>query len=319
MRKGICMRSSKLLRRFGSREGHFRPSPAGFTLVELLVVIAIIGILIALLLPAVQAAREAARRIQCQNNLKQIGLAVLNYVDTSRGAFPAGLDWNAPTTGGCCGFAWSATVLPFIEAYNEYEQVDFNYGSNYEVNNVAIDQILPFYHCPSAPPGQLVSLSSRPGGFDSGETNYGNVATMWDTMEALALANREKGTGIMFDMYDSEPRILLEQVADGTSKTMMVAECDYDETGDPWIAAHCPTPVCFIGKDWAHVNALTTAWGINSWLPRWDAPIQSHHPGGAQVVFADGHVKFLNEMIDQVTFDRLGMKADGEVLDQTDY
>ena len=123
----------------------------------------------------------------------------------------------------------------------------------------------------------------------------------------------------MFDMYDSEPRINLKQVTDGTSKTMIVAECDYDETGDPWIAKYCPTNNCFIGKDWAHINALTTAWGINTWMPRGDASIQSHHPAGAQVVFADGHVEFLNETIDQVTFDRLGMKADGEVINRTDY
>src|SRR5688500_917282 len=88
----------------------------GFTLVELLVVIAIIGILIGLLLPAVQAAREAARRTQCTNNLKQIGLALMNYHDALR-RFPPGSDPTSGKKGGgdCCGFAWSTWVLPHIE------------------------------------------------------------------------------------------------------------------------------------------------------------------------------------------------------------
>jgi prepilin-type N-terminal cleavage/methylation domain-containing protein len=95
-----------------------RRHPA-FTLVELLVVIAIIGILIALLLPAVQAAREAARRSQCSNNLKQLGLALINYHDTI-GVFPPG------TMSHGAGWSWSARVLPFMEVGNVHRQIDFS-------------------------------------------------------------------------------------------------------------------------------------------------------------------------------------------------
>src|SRR3989304_6136809 len=92
----------------------------GFTLVELLVVIAIIGILIALLLPAVQAAREAARRLQCSNNLKQVGLALLNYESSNR-VFPFG---GLGTQGGGFGHSWWVRILPFIEQNAVYEKFD---------------------------------------------------------------------------------------------------------------------------------------------------------------------------------------------------
>ena len=301
----------------------------GFTLVELLVVIAIIGILVALLLPAIQSAREAARRTQCTNNMKQIGLALVNYHDSQKFFPPGQYERAGPKKGhGCCGFAWSAWILPFIEEYNTYQQIDFGYGYNSVEIQHATRQLFHFYQCASAPDNSVVAAaSSVPGGNDFGETNYGNVATWGVGFRAQALIDSlvynlggsfdDYATGIMFD--DSKTQI--REITDGLSQTMIVAECDYDAERDPWITVHvatndCDWDTCYIGKDWAGLNALTTGHGINAWLDRWDSSIQSHHPGGAQVVFADAHVEWIEDSIDQATFDALGTKAGAEVIDE---
>ena len=290
---------------------------SAFTLVELLVVIAIIGILIALLLPAVQAAREAARRMQCQNNLKQIGLALLNYHNTNL-VFPPGTQTHSGPKGGggCCGWAWSAWILPFVEAYNEYEQVDFGYGYNFwEVRN-EIRQLFPFYQCPSAPANEVVACctSYLTDTDDTGESNYGNVATMYDLPNVWVGSDLDKGTGIIFD----DSAIRMNDVTDGTSQTMLVAECDFDQE-DPLRdnGSLCPNRQCFLGKDWPGLNALTTYYGINADTILIQAGVQSHHPGGAQAVFTDGHVEFLDESIDQKIFNALGTRAWGEVIDRS--
>jgi prepilin-type N-terminal cleavage/methylation domain-containing protein/prepilin-type processing-associated H-X9-DG protein len=136
-----------------------RRGVAGFTLVELLVVIAIIGVLVALLLPAVQAAREAARRMQCANNLKQIGLALHNYHDAQR-TFPmAYFVYLDPATGNINVGTWGVMVLPYMEQQPLYDRYDarvpaaFELGPVGEANIAVIQTPLPVYMCPSAPGG----------------------------------------------------------------------------------------------------------------------------------------------------------------------
>ncbi|NLS90754.1 MAG: DUF1559 domain-containing protein [Planctomycetaceae bacterium] len=128
----------------------------GFTLVELLVVIAIIGILIALLLPAVQAAREAARRSQCSNNVKQIGLALHNYHDTFK-AFPFSFMIDPPnypaSLDGVNANVWSIPILPFMEQTALYDQYNTNLPPFMPPNADLIDEVLPVFLCPSAPGG----------------------------------------------------------------------------------------------------------------------------------------------------------------------
>ncbi|MEX0818470.1 MAG: DUF1559 domain-containing protein, partial [Pirellulaceae bacterium] len=142
----------------------------GFTLVELLVVIAIIGILVALLLPAVQAAREAARRMQCSNNLKQLGLALHNYHDTLK-TFPPGYVSNRPgvegssswcRSGGVQGAPWTALILPYMEQQNLHDQFNFNVPFQATSNQMAppnSNVVIPLdtYSCPSD-----VRLGSNP-------------------------------------------------------------------------------------------------------------------------------------------------------------
>ena len=130
-----------------------------FTLVELLVVMAIIGILISLLLPAVQAVREAARRTQCQNHLRQIGLALHNYHAAYRKFPPGGLEVRPQVRGGK-QLAWSAFVLPFLEESAAFAEVDFRYPFDDPVNQRAAARVIETYLCPSTPRSSLRASSA---------------------------------------------------------------------------------------------------------------------------------------------------------------
>ena len=284
----------------------------GFTLVELLVVIAIIGILIALLLPAVQAAREAARRMQCSNNEKNIGLGLLNYHDT-HGVFPPGT-MGDPDRGHALDWSWSARILPFMEVGDIHKQIDFSYHYNQysatgpiAINNRAMKTFVTTYICPSAPEPYLIACCGGiPGDEDTAETNYSAVATHRTGDEAF-YARDPDGTGIMY-LYSATK---IRDVTDGTSTTFLVAECDLDQN-DPYN----PTSSQHWGKIWASENRVTTAYGINSDLGHVHAPVRSRHPGGAQFVYADGHVDFVNEQIDQDILEALTTRNWGEVISE---
>ena len=133
----------------------------GFTLVELLVVIAIIGILIGMLLPAVQQVREAARRIQCANNVRQLSLAVLNY-ESSQMLFPPG--WNSVSEIDTNpGWGWSAILLPFIEQNNLASQIDYQSSITAPVNEAILQQVVQGHLCPSDPDPEVADLSDATG------------------------------------------------------------------------------------------------------------------------------------------------------------
>ena len=300
----------------------------GFTLVELLVVITIIGILIALLLPAVQAAREAARRLQCGNNLKQIGLALHNYHTVHR-TFPWG--YALYQTGGPCyqpgnaTYAWSAMILPFLEQKAVHEQINFECAvcAGGAACNKAGQTFIPAYQCPSAPENELIyCCGAIPGPFDFAETNYSGIATE-EPQDYFGLWNAA-GSGVLFP-YCSETEIhgivRIRDITDGTSQTLMVGECDLDQD-DPLKDGHpdCPTrSSCFVGKMWAVINTITTGYGINGHLDKYTTGVRSLHPGGAQLLFADGHVNFLQELMDQWVLDGLTTRAGGEVIDASKY
>jgi len=292
---------------------HFQRSGnrLGFTLVELLVVIAIIGILVALLLPAIQAAREAARRTQCTNNLKQMGIALQNYAGT-KGVFPPGrgevVDGNRHL------YPWSGLILPYAEDESLHNLLDLDAGYNHPENEIPNKTLIPMYQCASAPPNTLVTCCSFiPGVNDVAETNYSAIATHlrtdWGTLIKIA-----DGTGVMFDFS----RVKFQHITDGTSKTAIVTEFDGDEN-DPIIKAnsnnyYCQGGTCVLGKFWSGENQITSYYGINKVKNLDLAAIVSRHPIGAQFVFADGHVVFLGEDIEQAVLNAITTRAGNETV-----
>ena len=278
-----------------------------FTLVELLVVITIIGILISLLLPAVQAAREAARRLQCGNNMKQVGLALHLYHEVWE-TLPAGMQ-PSPY------WAWSAKTLPFLEQENIASQIDFKYGYHVPQNMNVVNILVGTYHCPSADALKLLTCCAginRPGGDgtdDVAETNYAAIASHTNDNYATT----HKGSGCMFDGSN----ISFAQITDGTSQTLLVGEviraADDDPTKPTWGSAYCPNGKCDAGKYWAGENRVTTYYGINNSPTFEQAGVQSRHPGGANFTFADGHVSFLSESINLQALYALTTRGSGQV------
>lgn len=288
-------------------------SRRGFTLVELLVVIAIIGILIALLLPAVQAAREAARRSQCINNFKQVGLAMHNYHDTQK-CFPPGMIfyWSVSNTecgqndsGSYYGFGWALRVLPHMEQSQIYDQVDWNLASLYAtgVNRTVGAYRVDAFLCPSDPQdGELVQVSAgwQTGSHADEDLRMTNMAGVSDSVNWTCSTTAPKRYPKMDGMMGERLGCKVAHVIDGTSNTLMIGEM----TGGG--------PGTYRGQFWSTWNLLDTYDGINGIytvpgnpnLTAYDmrrTGFSSYHPGGCNFLLADGSVHFLSETIDALT------------------
>jgi prepilin-type N-terminal cleavage/methylation domain-containing protein/prepilin-type processing-associated H-X9-DG protein len=233
-----------------------KPAPAGFTLVELLVVIAIIGMLVALLLPAVQAARESGRRIQCTNNLKQIGLAFLSF-ENSRGFLPQAYmpasDPAAPSGTGTIGASAFVVILPYLEQNGLYKQINLAKAALNPVNmpstNSAYSTAIPTFLCPSAPGKPTVDYSAElsnsfnnfgisvsfPPGLIFGRSDYAPDAGMQAALPGISI---NAGASIIAEPPDGPVRVA--QVTDGMSHTFMVEE----DAGRPvWYGSTGPANV----------------------------------------------------------------------------
>jgi len=226
---------------------------AAFTLVELLVVITIIGILIALLLPAVQAAREAARRVQCTNNMKQTALAVHLYHE-AHDSFPTG-SASDPRFGGYWTFEWSALILPFVEQGNVAGQIDYNSPYDWVENQAVIKNFIGTYWCPSSGPAKLSTCCYRiPGIEDVAPTRYGAIYTHGQ----VDYAYTTNGSGCIY----GNSGIKMRDVTDGTSQTLLLGERDAYPDDDPWKASagplYCPGGVCELSIAWAGGARLST-------------------------------------------------------------
>jgi len=315
-----------------------RHAPRGFTLIELLVVIAIIAILIGLLLPAVQKVREAANRIKCVNNLKQIALAAHHY-EGVYGAFPTGARppvkvGGMPTQG---TNVW-VELLPFFEQDNVHKMWDYNDNSkNVGGKGAASAQVIKILICPSDPLDPVWELTrfhptlTFPDwcfGF-YGMTSYGGNAGTRSVP-----ANRLSKDGVIF--VGSSVRC--QDIADGCSNTLLFGErYHYDleyEHQRPEVAPALP-PMVGWGR-WAFVVdpgtsgnvSLSTSMPINYRMPPGggisamnDRPsaFGSGHPGGANFAFADGHVQFLRDSTPLSVLQALSTRDRGELVSASDY
>ena len=325
-----------------------RKSRSAFTLVELLVVIAIIGILIALLLPAVQAAREAARRSQCSNNLKQTGLALLTYESAIGSLPPGGLMMKA----GGYGFSWWVRILPYVEQGDSVAVLDQEgkygtwansagmiagnasneWGGNPYNRAQLTGRYFAFMYCPSStlPPftggGCMApTYTGVSGATDHPTATNRNNSVSWGRLSS-------GGTLIM------HKSVSIRDITDGTSKTIMVGEqsgwCITDSGGKADCRSDCGHSFTMGPCD----ESWERAWNTTCFLHRINErsysalgnggannaggncgpnrPIQSAHPGGAQVLLADGAVLFMEEDTEiQVLYD-LANRDDGHVLEE---
>lgn len=225
--------------------------------------IAIIGVLVGLLLPAVQAAREAMRRASCGNHLHQIGLALHNYHAAFR-SFPAGAIEVRPETPGGKQFAWSAFLLPQLEQTALYEQIDFGLPFDHADNAAAAAREVPVFLCPSTPH----ALPTRDG---RGISDYGGIYG-----ERVTQIN-DPPRGVMIH----DRAIAIRDILDGTSHTIAVGE-DADFPDGQWINGR---------------NLFDQAFPINQ-APKFENDLRSFHPAGVMVALADGSVRFINEQAD---------------------
>ncbi|MBI1348472.1 DUF1559 domain-containing protein [bacterium] len=287
--------------------------PKGFTLIELLVVIAIIAILIALLLPAVQQARESARRTQCNNNLKQIGLAIHNYHDTF-GGFPRGeLDG---TYGKLSMFVG---ILPYMDQSNMYNLYDFNKGNADAANMQVVSQVIPAYLCPSAVIRRQVPIA----GCDSNNRapgTYAGCSGSLDPYGTFAAGNPNNGLIV----NGGSGFIRMRDITDGSSNTFIVGESAWNFPDYLFTSGTCNGQVRWGFTYWASPYPLSTMFTtmapFNPKRMDGDSTRLSHfrsdHTGGAFFMFSDGHAKFVSENTDQSVLNAAGTRGGGEVLSE---
>lgn len=300
----------------------------GFTLVELLVVIAIIGVLIALLLPAVQAAREAARRMQCVNNLKQLALGVQNYHDTRRSFPPGGV-----TDGNCCGTKsgtnWAIEILPYCEMMNLYDRYDHSVFNEDSPNAFVREQSVEFHQCPSDPFNDVLEKpASGPGsGLNYRHGSYRCVAGRtngsgwWDNSQLSSLPSQWRGPLSTVNSNSSQVNKppTMASITDGTSNTYLIGEYSTKTTtrrGTFWAYTYTSynssdtsdQPRTLI-NDYDRCVAIGGAGGSNNCKRGWG----SFHPTGLNFANCDGSVAFVSETIDSVVFASGGSMGGGEI------
>ncbi len=323
---------------------------SAFTIIELLVVISIIAILVALLLPAVQSAREAARGIQCRNNLKQLGLALHNYQAT-HSVFPPS-ELNSRGDGGCDPFevavednpgactdyaSWTSLCLPFMDQGTVAAAYDYNSPWCSLRNRPAVSTPLAIFQCPSTAGPDRVDRNHVVG---AAATDYGSVnrvdKRVYSDVFGVPVPSQASRQGALAEYQANRP----SEITDGLSNSLMLAECA--ARPDAYVLGHQMTDEQFQaytddevvrrgtrlvaddGIGWAdpdagfHVKGVQ-ADGVTVFGPVFVNGINtgetySFHSGGAQTLLSDGSVHFLSQNIDGWVYVSLCTRAGGEVI-----
>jgi prepilin-type N-terminal cleavage/methylation domain-containing protein/prepilin-type processing-associated H-X9-DG protein len=325
----------------------------GFTLVELLVVIAIIGVLVALLLPAVQAAREAARRSQCQNNLKQLGVALQNYHGVY-GQFPPNSFWALGNQKVCSDEVTVTKadrkgssllkLMPYVEESVITERLDFDGDiiQQFQDDEQIQSAYLSFLRCPSDEYPRLSDGRHTPNRKAQATTNYATSVGAQKTFSSSSNSDCPEPGGNFFNNGDDVSacshlekatsgifsRIIwaasIQQIPDGTSHTIAMGEvlpnCNFEFIRYGW----WDSQVFYVNTS-PYINFDSCTQTDPPWPKRqtcannfnWNtsAGFKSRHPGGAQFTFADGSVHFISENIDYRNYQRLGDRKDGESIE----
>lgn len=287
----------------------------GFTLIELLVVIAIIAVLIGLLLPAVQQAREAARRSQCRNNLKQIGLALHSYHDSNNALPPGwfGITAAQPDVNGLNGWSWSARILPQLEGSPFFKTLNFNVKVGDPMNATARLTVLPYFRCPSdlAPERWTINAAGTATPMtDVAGASYAGVfgKDEVDDCDGLGPGSPCSSDGAFF----LNSAVRFAQVRDGLSTTLMVGE-------------HQTRPASGWYYTWSGViaggdRAIVRILGDTDVTPNHDDlhldEFASYHNGGCHFTMGDGSVHFVANTVNLSVYRNLSSRAGNDVVNE---
>lgn len=309
------------------------PTPrrrAGFTLIELLVVIAIIAILISLLLPAVQQAREAARRTQCRSNLKQIGIALHNYQERT-GVFPPGYLSNVDTSSGTAtdsgpGWGWAAFLLPDVDQASLFNTLNFNVDITHSSNQKGRQTRLTVFICPSTPGQPVVNIQATDA-YDSNANQLSSPPAWLPTTVAHASYVGVNGnSGVTSNQAMNDGAFLENRCfrpgdfTDGLSNTFFVAERSVTMSLATWVGAITSAGVIDRRTNDPADTEGAAAFVLGHCGPHapnnpnvTDAdPLSSEHTGGVFFLFGDGGVRFINSSIDLNVYDALATRANGD-------
>jgi len=320
-----------------------RDARSGFTLIELLVVIAIIAVLISLLLPAVQAAREAARRMQCANNLKQMGLALHNF-ESANGFFtPAAVDDVFPklninvgklVTGQLVEHGWSALLLPFAEQANLANSYNLTLDFRDKGNSTVVMTNLSLMMCPSTPNSPRIDTNNS-GGFKGWQAVAGDYGPN-NSVAATLIDAKFVAPGTYAGVMQANVVRTIAEILDGTSNTEVIAECagrpDIWRRGNKFTASNpvgSSPRIRTSGAGWADRDS---AYGLHGFTMDGSSnpgpchtnctnanEVFSFHPGGANNLFADGSVHFIKETMAIQVYANMISRANGEIISADAY